>query len=163
MPIEIERKFLVRREHWHPDRTEGVPYRQGYLSTDPARVVRVRIAGHRAVLTVKGPTSGLSRLELEYAIPVREAVMMLEQLCPHPLVEKTRYRMTHDGRVWEVDEFSGENAGLILAEVELPSEATKITLPRWAGREVSGDPRYANANLACNPYARWPRDHDSRL
>jgi CYTH domain-containing protein len=155
--LEIERKFLVRADAWHPDAATGTRYRQGYLCSAPDRVVRVRTAGGEGFLTVKGATEGITRLEYEYRIPVADADELLDRLCPRPLIEKTRYRVPWAGRVWEVDVFEGENEGLVLAEVELPSADAAVELPPWAGAEVSEDPRYYNANLARNPYARWRR------
>lgn len=153
--IEIERKFLVKHEVWRADPSQGVPYRQGYLCTAVDRVVRVRTAGDRGFLTVKGATAGLARLEFEYPVPRADADAMLDRLCPRPVIEKTRYRVPFEGRVWEVDVFGGENAGLILAEVELPAVDAVVVLPPWAGVEVSDDPRYYNSNLAREPYGRW--------
>lgn len=155
MGREIERKFLVRPELWHPDPALGTRYRQGYLSTDPDRVVRVRTAGTRAFLTIKGLTRGVERAEFEYPIPFADAQAMLDTLCSRPLVEKTRYRQEVEGRLWEVDVFEGENAGLIVAEVELPAADAPLALPLWAGTEVSHDPRYFNSNLAVTPFSRW--------
>ncbi len=153
MPQEIERKFLVRRELWSPP-DGGTLYRQGYLSSDPCRTVRVRIAADRAYLTVKGATRGISRPEFEYPIPTADAVQLLD-LCPPPWVEKTRYRVRVGAHTWEVDDFHGENEGLLLAEVELASPGDELELPPWVEREVSGDPRYYNASLARNPYRNW--------
>lgn len=155
MAIEIERKFLVRDDRWRAEASPGVRYRQGYLCTDVDRVVRVRTVGDGGFLTVKGATVGIARLEFEYPIPRANADAMLDRLCPAPLIEKTRYRVPFAGRVWEVDVFAGDNAGLILAEVELPSADAAVVLPPWAGAEVSDDPRYYNSNLARMPYGRW--------
>ena len=152
--MEIERKFLVRAKLWNPARP-GVEVRQGYLSSVKDRVVRVRTAGQQASLAVKGVNHGLSRLEFEYRIPFHDAIVMLNQLCGHPLVEKTRYHERVNGQDWEVDVFHGLNEGLVLAEVELVSESDPVELPRWAGEEVSTDPRYFNSNLARNPYRNW--------
>lgn len=154
MGREIERRFLVSGEGWRQD-APGVALRQGYLSTDPERTVRVRLAGERAWLTVKGPTVGCARAEFEWPIPATEAQQLLETLCLRPLIEKVRQRIELAGRVWEVDEFRGANAGLVLAEVELPAEDATVTLPPWVGEEVTGDPRYANASLAARPYCSW--------
>jgi CYTH domain-containing protein len=115
----------------------------------------VRIAGDRGFLTIKGPTQGVTRSEFEYAIPVSDAREMLETLCVGPLIEKTRYTLEHNGLIWEIDEFAGENQGLILAEVELTEANQSIQLPEWVGTEVSHDPRYFNANLARHPYRQW--------
>ena len=154
MGREIERKFLVRDWSWREGAT-GVTYRQGYLSTARACTVRVRTGGGRAWLTVKGPARGLERLEFEYEIPPADADTMLDELCPHPPIEKTRYRVPFGGLVWEVDVFHGANEGLVLAEVELERADQPVELPPWAGEEVTGDPRYLNAHLAEHPYTTW--------
>jgi len=156
MGQEIERKFLVRPDAWRPA-GPGTPFRQGYLSTHPERVVRVRIAGGEAWLTVKGVTRGLTRSEFEYPIPVPDAAAMLDGLCELPLIEKDRHVEVHGGKTWEIDVFHGENEGLVLAELELASEDEPFPRPAWAGDEVSEDPRYANASLARNPFSRWKR------
>jgi len=155
MPQEIERKFLVRGDGWR-DSGAGVPYRQGYLSTVAERTVRVRLIRDKGWLTIKGITVGATRAEYEYEIPADEASEMLDNLCERPLIEKTRYRIEHQGLTWEVDEFDGDNAGLIIAEVELDEEGQAIVLPDWVGEEVTDDPRYYNANLIANPFTRWP-------
>lgn len=154
MPVEIERKFLVVGDDWRQGAT-GVLYRQGYLCTDPQRTVRVRLAADAGTLTIKGKTVGISRAEFEYAIPAEEAAELLDRLCQRPLIEKTRFRRQHAGRVWEIDEFCGDNTGLILAEVELESVDAALELPPWIGREVSDDPRYYNANLVRYPFSAW--------
>lgn len=156
MGREIERKFLVRRAAWTPA-GKGTPTRQGYLSSAKERVVRVRIAGDRAFLTVKGVAVGLTRPEFEYAIPVDDAAAMLDGLCERPLVEKERHVEVHGGRRWEIDVFHGENEGLVVAELELGSEDEPFEAPPWVGEEVSSDPRYANANLARLPFSLWAR------
>ena len=155
MAVEIERKFLVQGDGWR-GLAPGKHYRQGYLSTDADRTVRVRVIEDRGYLTIKGATVNATRAEYEYAIPVEDAHAMLDTLCERPLVEKTRYRIEHQGMVWEVDEFAGENAGLLLAEVELDSEDQVIALPDWAGEEVTGELRYYNSNLIANPFSQWP-------
>jgi adenylate cyclase len=154
MQLEIERKFLVRGDGWRSQST-GVRYRQGYISTDPERSVRIRLVRDKAYLTIKGMTVGATRAEYEYEIPADEASDMLDNLCVHPLIEKTRYRLQDHGLTWEVDEFEGDNAGLILAEVELEQEDQDVILPDWVGKEVTGDPRYYNARLVTEPYKRW--------
>lgn len=154
MAQEIERKFLVGNDSWRSG-ASGIRFRQGYLSTDPQRTVRVRLEGDRGVLTIKGLSRGLSRAEFEYPIPAAEAAILLDTLCLRPLIEKTRYRVEHGGHLWEIDEFSGDNAGLVLAEVELSSEDEQVELPPWAGPEVSTDPRYYNANLVRHPFRSW--------
>lgn len=152
MGVEIERKFLVQGEGWR----QGAGQRlvQGYLNRDKARTVRVRMAGEQAFLTIKGVSVGATRAEFEYPIPVADAQALLA-LCDGPLVDKTRYRIPLGGVVWEVDEFAGENAGLVVAEVELPSEDTDFPRPDWLGAEVTQDPRYFNSNLARHPFSTW--------
>ena len=156
MGVEIERKFLIREgfeSQWKGDVT-GIPYVQGYLCRERGRTVRVRIAGPKAYLTIKGEVQGISRPEFEYAIPVEDARAML-LLCDGPLVEKTRHLIPHEGHVWEVDVFHGENEGLTLAEIELKAEGQKVPLPGWAGREVTGDQHYYNSSLSQHPYWEW--------
>ena len=154
MAKEIERKFLVRPDFRPPGDT-GVPYRQGYLGAGSDCTVRVRVAGGRGYLTVKGRTANATRDEYEYGIPVADAEEMLERLCSGGRVEKTRHRIPHGGHTWEVDVFAGENAGLVVAEVELARPDEPVELPPWIGAEVTEDPRYTNAALARKPYARW--------
>jgi len=154
MGIEIERKFLLNDDGW---RGLGQPtlMRQGYLTSDPARTVRVRIEGERAVITIKSKNTGATRGEWEYEIPVPDAAELLDRLCEQPLVEKTRHRIGYKGHTWEVDEFRGENAGLVVAEIELGSENEAFDKPDWIGREVTGDPRYYNSSLIRLPYSKW--------
>lgn len=154
MAKEIERKFLIKRELWQPQRP-GVEIRQGYLSLDPERTVRVRTKGAKGYLTIKGKNQGISRTELEYEIPYEEASQMLEELCLRPLVEKTRYLEQHGQQLWEIDIFAGDNEGLAVAEAELPSEDTALALPIWIDREVSGEARYYNSSLTRLPYKNW--------
>ncbi len=154
MGKEIERKFLVKKGAWRPG-SKGDLYCQGYLSTVKERVVRVRVTGDKGFLTVKGMTEGFSRLEFEYEIPVRDACKMLDTLCERPLIEKNRYRVEHEGMIWEIDLFLGDNEGLVLAEVELESTTQQFALPGWIGEEVSEDPRYFNTNLVKNPFRQW--------
>ena len=154
MAQEIERKFLVKDNRWKEGRT-GTRYCQGYLCRTAERTVRVRIGGDEAFLTIKGQSSGISRAEFEYQIPVADAQEMLDTLCERPLIDKTRYLVEHQGRTWEVDEFAGENTGLVIAEIELDDAAQRIELPDWIGQEVSDDARYYNANLVTNPYSAW--------
>ncbi|MBV8635866.1 MAG: CYTH domain-containing protein [Burkholderiaceae bacterium] len=153
MGREIERKFLVQGEDWKQG-AAVTPMRQGYLSTDPERVVRVRIEGDRAVLTIKGKSVGAVRGEWEYDIPKADAEELLA-LCPRPLIEKSRYRIAHAGMLWEVDEFFGDNAGLVVAEIELQSEDQAFDKPHWVGAEVTQDARYYNSNLLRHPYKDW--------
>jgi len=159
MAIEIERKFLVTGDNWR-SLAEGVRMRQGYLPTDDSCVVRVRTTGSRAWLTIKGRTEGIARQEFEYSIPVSDAAMLLDRFCRSPLVDKIRYTIHYGGFVWEVDEFFGDNRGLILAEVELSAENEQLALPDWIDREVSDDPRYFNVNLARHPYCCWDGEQE---
>lgn len=154
MGVEIERKFLVRDERWRALGT-GVAMRQGYLSSHPDRVVRVRIEGDAAMLTIKGRSVGASRGEWEYPIPLADAEQFLASLCEQPLIEKTRYRIEHEGMVWEVDEFFGANVGLVVAEIELEAEDQPFSRPDWLGAEVTDDARYYNANLISHPFSEW--------
>jgi adenylate cyclase len=153
MGTEIERKFLVLDQSVLHGST-GISYRQGYLSTDPERTVRVRRAGDHAFLTIKGISEGPSRAEFEYEIPAADAEDLFA-LCEGPLIEKTRHRIEHAGLTWEVDVFDGKNGGLVLAEVEISSPDTPVAIPGWAGEEVTADPRYYNANLVHHPFQEW--------
>ncbi len=153
MAAEIERKFLVKGTSWR-DGSPGVRIAQGYLSQDPERTVRVRIAGDNAWLTIKGRTEGIRRAEFEYAIPLTEARVLLG-LCLPAVIDKTRHEISYAGHVWEIDVFHGENAGLLLAEVELADESISPEIPPWAGLEVSADPRYFNSCLAQLPHTKW--------
>lgn len=154
MGIEIERKFLVRNTDWKID-APGQRFTQGYLSTDPDRVVRVRLAGDQAWLTIKNRAVDLVRAEFEYPIPPDDARILLDQLCIGPLIDKTRYRVAHAGHIWEVDEFHGDNAGLVVAEIELSRPDESFARPAWLGDEVSGDPRYGNSSLIASPFSTW--------
>jgi CYTH domain-containing protein len=154
MATEIERKFLVKGDEWRSLGT-GTLYRQGYLSTKKGCTVRVRLAGEQGYLTIKGLTQGFSRAEYEYPIPAEDVREMLDNLCDRPLIEKTRYKIEVAGLTWEVDEFAGENQGLIIAEVELADANQTVELPSWIGKEVSDDPRYYNANLSQHPFSQW--------
>lgn len=155
MGREIERKFLVKNDSWRSG--AGTLIRQGYLHKQIEGVIRVRIKGEHAYLTIKGHTSGVTRLEFEYEIPVEEANQILDELCMKPLIEKIRHEIHVSGVKWEVDEFLGENAGLIVAEIELEHEDQEFPKPEWLGREVSDDFRYQNANLVKNPYKKWDK------
>jgi len=152
--VEIERKFLLVGDAWR-QLAQPVLLRQGYLNSDPARTVRVRIEGQDATLTIKGKTAGATRAEWEYQIPLVEAAQLLDNLCERPLIEKTRRRIAFQGHIWEVDEFLGENAGLAVAEIELASEDEAFVKPDWTGEEVTGDPRYYNSSLIRLPYSQW--------
>lgn len=152
MAVEIERKYLVMGQPWL--QVPGVVYRQGYLNRDKTRTVRVRVAGEAAFLTIKGVNVGATRAEFEYPIPLADAEALLS-LCDGPLIEKTRYLLDHAGTRWELDVFAGDNAGLVVAEVELASEDQAFAKPDWLGDEVTQDARYFNSNLAVHPYCRW--------
>jgi adenylate cyclase len=152
MGIEIERKFLVSGDGWRQG--EGTRYSQGYLNRDAQRTVRVRIAGERAFLTVKGISKGATRSEFEYAIPTSDARQLLK-LAEGPVIEKIRRIVVHEGSRWEVDEFLGDNKGLVVAEFELESEDQHFTRPDWLGREVTDDARYYNSSLSAHPFKDW--------
>lgn len=156
MGIEIERKFLV-----HADRLPVLPpgerIVQGYVPALNRVTVRVRLRGNRAWLTLKGPTTGISRSEFEYEIPVADAEAMLAELCQAGVIEKTRHEILHAGQRWELDVFAGANAGLLLAELELPSEDEPFALPDWVGEDVSSDLRYSNQALMQTPWTTWQR------
>lgn len=152
MALEIERKFLVTGTAWRE--AASVRYAQGYLNRDKHRTVRVRVAGEAAFLTIKGLTQGATRAEFEYPIPVADAQALLG-LCEGPLIEKTRYVVQVGTTTWEVDEFHGENAPLVVAEVELTSEDAAFERPDWLGEEVTHDARYFNASLSQLPFQRW--------
>ncbi len=154
MGKEIERKFLVKDDTFKT-LAQGTSYRQGYLNSQKERVVRVRTIADKGFLTVKGITTGATRVEYEYEIPVKDAEAMLDELCEKPLIEKNRYKIKQGNFIWEVDEFFGENQGLICAEVELEREAQSYDKPEWIGAEVTGDPKYFNSNLIQNPYKNW--------
>lgn len=151
--IEIERKFLVDTNKWSP-KDSGNSIVQGYLSTDKERVVRVRINEHKAWLTIKGKSQGISRIEMEYEIPVEDAEVLMN-LCHDFPIRKKRYVETIHEQKWEIDVFEGENTGLVLAEVELSDENEKIILPNWAKDEVSTDYRYFNSWLSEHPFSDW--------
>ena len=151
--VEIERKFLIDTKLWKPTGT-GTKIKQGYLSFDPKRVVRVRVAGENAYITIKGKPNGIVRTELEYEIPKNEAEVLLKMCLDFP-IEKTRFKESIGNMIWEIDVFEGENKGLVLAEVELADENQKIDLPNWVADEVSFDSRYYNAWLSGHPFSKW--------
>ena len=153
MPLEIERKFLVRNEGWRGS-WRAQPIRQGYLSSADATTVRIRILGARAFLTVKGECGGAVRSEYEYEVPVAHGEEML-RLCRRPPIEKLRHDIPIDGQLWQVDEFRGANAGLVMAEAELSDPRQPLALPPWIGLEVTEDVRYRNSYLARHPFASW--------
>jgi adenylate cyclase len=155
MGLEIERKFLVNREIWSqvekPDRTF---YRQGYILNEKEKNIRVRVSHKQGFITIKGGSKGISRKEYEYEIPLEDAHELIANFA-EALVEKTRYRVRHGGLLWEVDEFSGENEGLLMAEVELTSETEQVDIPDWVTEEVTGDERYYNSYLVRFPFKNW--------
>ncbi|WP_118949545.1 CYTH domain-containing protein [Taibaiella helva] len=155
MATEIERKFLVDMDLWMAlPKPEGELLLQGYICTDPERTVRIRIAGQRAWLTVKGITTGASRTEIECGIPVGTAGELLSGFAQNR-ISKIRYKVPHGGRTWEVDVFLEENEGLIVAELELESEDASFALPEWVRAEVTGERRYYNAVLSRHPFKDW--------
>jgi CYTH domain-containing protein len=154
MGTEIERKFLLKNDGWRRG-AKGIFLRQGYLTTDPERSVRVRLAGSKGVLTIKGQSSGCVRSEFEYPIPAEDASVLLENLCLRPLIEKVRYPVEAGSRLWVIDEFAGENRGLVVAEIELGSPDETFELPEWIGEEVTHDFRYYNMSLVETPFSQW--------
>ena len=155
MGVEIERKFLVNHAKWATvEKPVGKLFKQGYILSDDKRTVRIRVTGDAAYLTLKGSTTGISRSEYEYNIPVADGVEMLAGLTVSS-IEKVRYEIDFEGHVWEVDIFSGDNAGLIVAEIELDYEDEAFAIPGWVGDEVTDDHRYSNAALSLNPYKNW--------
>ncbi len=152
MPVEIERKFLVTGSGWRDGQVTRIC--QGYLNRAKERTVRVRILGGKGFLTIKGINSGAARAEYEYEIPISHAEELLK-ICDGPVLEKNRYVVGYNGVIWEVDEFLGENEGLIVAEVELKSEDQSFDRPDWVGQEVTDEPRYFNSNLCSHPYCKW--------
>lgn len=158
MAIEIERKFRLRNDSWRAEVSESTLLRQGYLANTTRASVRVRIAGEQGWLSVKAMTQRIARAEFEYSIPVAEAEQMLAGLCEGPLIEKWRHRVLHGESEWEIDEFLGENAGLVVAELELESEEQHFPRPAWLGAEVSSEERYYNFRLAQHPFRLWPEN-----
>lgn len=155
MGLEIERKFLVDKGKWdQTPKHSGTFYRQGYISVDPLKTIRVRLGGDKAFFTIKGMNTGMVRSEYEYTIPVADAVQLLNEFGVAELT-KTRYLFPYQGHTWEVDEFHGANAGLIVAEIELRSEEEAFARPEWVAEEVTNDARYYNANLCTHPYTAW--------
>ncbi|WP_456404313.1 CYTH domain-containing protein [Thiolapillus sp.] len=158
MGIEIERKFLLASDAWKDDVEKSLNMRQGYLSHDAQSSVRVRICDDRADINVKSTRDGIYRLEYEYPIPMQDAQELLSQVAHRPLVEKTRHVLYVADHCWEIDEFHGDNAGLIVAEIELASVDERFYRPDWLGEEISTDARYYNSNLSKLPYKYWAED-----
>ncbi|HTP39771.1 MAG TPA: CYTH domain-containing protein [Steroidobacteraceae bacterium] len=157
MALEIEHKFLVRDESWRDAVQNRELLRQGYLANTRRCSVRVRMAGEFGWLSVKAMTPGIARAEYEVAIPPEDANAMLDSLCEGPLIEKWRHELSYAGHWWEIDEFLGANAGLVVAEIELPGMNTPFERPAWLGEEVTHDVRYYNFKLAVNPWSTWGR------
>nr|VFK16393.1 MAG: adenylate cyclase [Candidatus Kentron sp. LPFa]VFK32120.1 MAG: adenylate cyclase [Candidatus Kentron sp. LPFa] len=185
MPTEIERKFLVIDDSWRQQASEGIRYRQGYFGIGKTKSreepvcalgptpfpswretltcspnaktcsVRVRVAGDKATLNIKGATLRITRHEYEYPIPLKDAEEMLALFCERPFIEKTRYLVKNGVHTWEIDVFEGDNAGLIVAEIELSREDEAFEMPPWAGRDVSQEARYYNVCLREHPYKDW--------
>ena len=155
MGMEIERKFLVINDHWRAAADAGMDCIQGYFTTDQQCSIRVRLSGGKANLNIKSATLGITRTEYDYPIPAADARGMLEHLCTKPLIEKKRYHVRHGQHLWEIDVFSGANAGLVVAEIELAHIDEPFVKPEWMGAEVSHDPRYYNVCLVEHPYSDW--------
>ena len=155
MAIEVEHKFLLANDNWRKLINQSMQFRQGYLTSEPTSSIRVRTCDNKAWLNIKSATIGTQRYEYEYEIPLRDANEIIDKLCRKPLIEKTRHLVQVDNHVWEIDEFEGENAGLIVAEIELEAAGEAFTLPEWVGEEVTHDLRYYNNNLSMHPYTEW--------
>ncbi len=155
MAVEIERKFLVESEAWRAEADGGQEIRQGYLVAERERSVRVRLRAGRGTLTIKGEARGAVRSEFEYEIPAKDAAGLLDEIALTPLIEKTRYLVRIGDATFEIDVFSGDNAGLVVAEIELEDEDAAFPRPAWLGEEVTDDPRYLNAMLFRHPYSQW--------
>jgi adenylate cyclase len=155
MPTEIERKFLIDHIKWNAlAKPQGKVYKQGYILSEEKRTVRIRVTPDAAYIALKGAAKGISRSEYEYAIPIAEGNKILENFATST-VEKTRYNINYAGHLWEVDVFSGDNQGLVVAEIELKSEDEQFEKPDWIGDEVSHEGRYSNASLSVKPYKSW--------
>ena len=154
MALEIERKFLLKNDNWKALVKEEFLIKQGYLNSAKERTVRIRTYGDKGIITIKGKTKNLTRKEFEYAIPLTEALQMLE-IAEKPIIEKTRFIVINNGNTWEIDVFEGMNNGLLVAEIELESENEKFEIPEWIGQEVSTDPKYYNACLIKHPFTEW--------
>ena len=155
MAVEIEHKFLLANNTWRKQVSYSVKYKQGYLSSVATSSIRVRISDDHAWLNIKSATIGTHRHEYEYEIPMSDAQEIITNLCIKPLIEKTRHIVVDYGNTWEIDEFEGDNEGLIVAEIELPEVGAVFSSPAWLGTEVTSDHRYYNNNLASHPYSVW--------
>ncbi len=158
MGQEIERKYLLRSEDWKALAHRKIKMHQGYLCNNTQTSVRIRIEDQQANINIKSMTVGISRAEYEYSIPVAEASELLQTLCKKPQIQKTRYLVKHANKLWEIDAFEGDNAGLIVAEVELRSEDEQIEMPQWIDKEVSMHERYYNMRLTEYPYSEWSKN-----
>jgi adenylate cyclase len=163
MAVEIERKFLLRSDEWRKHVAKRTLLRQGYLGAISRSSIRARIAGERAWLNLKSKRSGLSRLEYEYEIPLTDANEMFAELCEGPLIEKYRHELPRGEHLWEIDEFLGDNSGLIVAEIELSDENESFERPEWLGNEVTHEARFYNFNLASRPFKSWSIDERAGL
>lgn len=155
MPIEIERKFLLKNNAWKKSISKSTQYKQGYLISDKKRSIRVRISNNKAWLNIKSATIGAQRHEYEYEIPLNEGVEILNTLCEKPIIEKTRHFVNIKEHIWEIDVFSGDNEGLIVAEIELSAIDEVFYKPDWIGKEVTQDLRFYNNKLCQNPFNKW--------
>ncbi|MFI3222261.1 MAG: CYTH domain-containing protein [Methylococcaceae bacterium] len=158
MAVEIEHKFLLANNDWRQQVSYSVKYKQGYLSAVATSSIRVRISNDQAWLNIKSATIGTHRHEYEYEIPLSDAQEIITNLCSKPIIEKTRHIVINENNTWEIDEFEGDNSGLIVAEIELLEVGASFSIPAWLGEEVTSDLRYYNNNLASHPYSVW-RDH----
>jgi CYTH domain-containing protein len=155
MGIEIERKYLVKADLWSKVKPQkSILIQQAYLSRDPEKTIRIRVADDKGFITIKGPTTGISRKEFEYEIPVAEAKELMDGFTKNA-IHKIRHHVLHKNNLWEVDEFKGDNEGLVIAEIELEEADEKVDLPEWIDSEVSSDRRYSNSNLVAKPYKTW--------
>lgn len=154
MAKEIERKFLVKSKAYRA-LAEPISFMQGYISRVPGKIVRIRLAGEKGFVTIKGISTGYEREEFEYEIPATDARQILDKLCEKPLIEKTRWTVSHKDKTWIIDEFEGENEGLVVAEIELTSSDESFEKPGWLGCEVTNEPRYYNSHLVVHPYKDW--------
>ncbi len=155
MAVEIEKKFLLANDTWRQQVKKSIKFCQGYLVGSNKASVRVRIEADKSNINIKRAVLGVRRQEFEYPIPMEDAKELLETLCDKPLIEKTRHYVYSADHVWEIDEFSGDNAGLIVAEIELKNENESFEVQDWLGKEVSADERYYNSMLIKKPYKDW--------
>ena len=155
MPVEIERKFLLKNDNWRAHAEQSTRIRQGYLGALAKASVRIRVEGDHANINIKSAELSMRRMEYEYSIPLEEASEMLDRLCEQPQIDKLRHIVKHGKHVWEIDEFFGDNAGLVVAEIELSDETESFDMPAWAGTDVTQDARYYNVNLVKHPFRRW--------